>query len=52
MGLLFNIRNIYILPVGFEVFFILSRCRGGGGDLQLGGGWYLLACFLSCVYTK
>ena len=25
---------------------------GGGGDLQLGSGWYPLACSLSCVYTK
>ena len=49
MGLLLNIHNIYILPVGFEVFLTLSRCRG---DLQLGGDWYPLACFLSCVYTK
>ena len=26
--------------------------EGGGGGSSLGGGWYPLACSLSCVYTK
>ena len=42
MGLLFNICNIYILPVDFEVLLTISRCREGG----------LLTCSLSSVYTK
>ena len=45
MDLLFNICNIYIH------IFDTSKVQGGG-DLQLGGGWYPLACSLSCFYTK
>ena len=36
-GLLFNIRNIYILPVGFEVFLTLSRCMVGIFSWEVAG---------------